>query len=179
MTKIEILKNAFVTFAQNEEVAKNEALMKKEQAQNDEEKREFKKLEQRAATHEKYNVLLSDMSEKALQLAVKLKIDAQALAAQSRELKKRSIAILEAIANSQRVTDKALDAVLQRLAAKSDKTLTIAQIQREMQHSTATQASYFKTCAAFYNFAQYSKADKSVTFDYDAIVLKSLLALYA
>lgn len=178
-TKIESVKNVFVTAARNEEQVKEQAKIKVEHAQNDDEKNEHVKLMKRAATHERYNDALASMSDKAIQTMLKLKIDSVALAAQSRELKKRSIAILEALASDSSVTDRALDAVLQRLAAKRDSKLTLVQIQREMSHETTTQAQYFKTCALFFNFAQYNKADKEVSFDYDAQVLKSLMNIYS
>ncbi|MNU11811.1 hypothetical protein D3C72_2599570 [compost metagenome] len=48
-----------------------------------------------------------------------------------------------------------------------------------MQHDTTTQAQYFKTCAEFFNFAAYSKSDKTLTFKYDAVVLAELMKLYS
>lgn len=177
-TKIEALKNIFVAASENEGIVKAQAQAMLESADNDADKLENKKLMQRAATHEKYNAALAGMSDKAMQQALKYKVDAQALANQARELKKRSIAILEALASEARCKDKALDAIMQRLAAKRDDKLTIAQIQREMQHETNTQAGYFKTCAVFYKFAQYSSANKEVIFDYDNALFKALLAIY-
>jgi len=175
---IEALKNAFAAAATNERDVKEQAQARIEVAQNDEERAEHEKQFMRARTHERYNEALSSMSDKALALLTKYKVDANALASQSRELKKRSIAILEAIAHSQRVKDNALDALLQRIAAKREASLTIAQIQREMQHKTDTQAGYFKTCAVFYNAANYNKDEKKVTFNYDSAVLKALLDIY-
>lgn len=177
-TKIELFKQALIEAAQNEAVVKAQAQAMLESAENDADKLENKKLFQRAATHERYNEALAGMSEKALQQAVKYKVDAQAIANQSRELKKRSIAILEALATESRCKDKALDAIMQRLAAKRDDKLTVSQIQREMQHDTDTQAGYFKTCGVFYKFAEYSKHDKTVIFNYDSAILKALLNIY-
>lgn len=179
MTKaIEALKSVFVNAAAQHEVVKTEALTKLETTEVVEERTALLKTAKRAQTHETYNAALAEMSDKALALLHAHKLDAQALAAQSRECKKRSIAMLEAVAHSTRVRDKALDALLQRLAAKSDASLTISQIQREMQHETATQASYFKTFAAFFKFAQYSASDKKVTFDYSNAFLKALIEVY-
>lgn len=179
MSKIETIKSVFAEAVENETAIRNELEERLNAAQNDEEREEIKRAFMRANTHTRYNEFLRDMSEKALSTMMKLKVDAKALTEQSRELKKRSIKILEALAHNQRVDDRALDSVLQRLAAKRDSSLTIAQIQREMQHETATQAQYFKTCALFFNFATYSKADKSVTFNYDNNVLKALMNIYA
>lgn len=179
INKIEVVKNAFAAAAENEQAVKLQAEASMSAAQNEDEKREHEKLYKRAATHERYNSALSNMTEKALQTMLKLKVDQTALVAQSRELKKRSIAILEALAHNQRVDDRALDSVLQRLASKRDSKLTLTQVQREMQHETTTQAAYFKTCAMFYNFATYNKTDKEIVFNYDAQVLKQLLTIYA
>lgn len=150
------------------------------EAANADEKEQFEKARKRAETHEVYNTKLAEMSVEALNyLARKMSfVDAAKLAEQSRELKKRSIKIIEALAHNKSVDDRALDAVLQRLAAKSDITLTLLQIQKEMQHETTTQAQYFKTCAEFFNFANYSKADKTLTFKYDAHVLSELMKIY-
>lgn len=150
------------------------------EASSTDEKEQFEKARKLAETHEIYNTKLAEMSVEALNhLARKMSfVDAAKLAEQSRELKKRSIKIIEALAHSKTVDDRALDAVLQRLAAKSDITLTLLQIQKEMQHETTTQAQYFKTCAEFFNFANYSKADKTMAFKYDAYVLAELMKIY-
>lgn len=179
MKKFEEVKATFAAAAVNEANAKIEALEKANSAENEEAKKEFLKTAKTSQTHERFNEALSSMSDKALALVARYKIDAQALANQSRELKKRSIAILEAIAHSKHCDDRALDAVLQRLAAKRDEKLTVAQLQREMNHSTDTQASYFKTCAVFYKFADYHKADKVVVFNYDNAIIKALLNIYS
>lgn len=176
---IEAIKTVFATAAAAENEVKTLALAKVENAQSDEERDEFTKTAKRAHTHERYNEALASMSSEALQQLAKLKVDATALAAQSRELKKRSIAIVEAIAHSKRVDDRALDALLQRLAAKRDSKLSLEQIKREMQHETTTQAQYFKTCALFFSFAQYSKSEKELSFDYNASVLASLMSIYS
>lgn len=178
-TKIETLKSVFNEAVKNEAAIRDELEARLNEAQNDEEREEIKRAFMRANTHARYNELLRDMSEKAFQQLLKLKIDAKAMTEQSRELKKRSIKILEALAHAQRVDDRALDAVMQRLAEKRDSSLTIAQIQREMQHETSTQAQYFKTCALFFNFATYNKNNKEVIFNYDTQVLKALMNIYA
>lgn len=180
MTKaIEAIKNVFAVAANEHESVKNEALQKLESVEAQEERDALTKTAKRAHTHETYTQALADMSEKALALLHSHKLDAKQLAQQSRECKKRSIAMLEAVAHSARVRDKALDALLQRLAAKHDASLTLEQIKREMQHETLTQASYFKTFAQFFSFAQYSASDKKVTFDYSNAFLKALLEVYS
>lgn len=176
---IEALKTVFVTAANAQQVVKDEALQKLETVEAQEERTALEKTAQRAQTHETYNAALADMSDKALALLHAHKLDATALAAQSRECKKRTEKMLEAVAHSTRVKDIALDALLQRLAVKRDASLTLAQIQREMQHKTETQASYFKTFAKFFNLAQYNASEKKVTFDYSNFFLKSLLDTYS
>lgn len=171
----------FIEAAKMQSEVKEAQAAKILEATNSDEKQEFEKARKRAETHETYNSKLSEMSAQALNyLATKLKfVDVHALATvHSRELKKRSIKIIEALAHNKRVDDKALDAVLQRLAYKKDLTLSLAQIQKEMLHETTTQAQYFKTCAEFFQFASYSKASKELTFKYDAFVLVELMKLY-
>jgi SpoVK/Ycf46/Vps4 family AAA+-type ATPase len=178
-TKIEAVKNVFTIAATNEETVKNAALERVTLSQNEEEKSENVKQFKLAQTHERYNALMSDMSDKALKVFIDNKFDAQALVKQSRELKKRSIAMLEAVAHEVKAKDKALDAIMQRIAAKRDAKLSIATIQREMQHATDTQASYFKTCALFYNFAQYDKDAKELTFNYEHTMFSKLIEVYS
>lgn len=176
--KAENAKSVFINAAQNFAETKNAALQKSEIAETIEEKNSFAKTAKTAQTHERYNDALASMSEKALASLSKYKVDAEALSKQARELKKRSIAILEALATQTRVNDRALDAVLNYIVAKNAASMTLEQVRHEMQHETTTQAQYFKTCAVFFNFAQYSKSDKSVTFNKEAHVLRDLLKIY-
>lgn len=178
--KATLAQNAFVTARDMQASIKEDQASKVLAAQSADEKDEFEKNRKRAETHELYNNKLAEMSVQALNyMSTKLKfVDAEELATKSRELKKRAIKIIEALAHSKRVDDKALDAVMQRLAEKNDITLTLQQIQKEMLHETTTQAQYFKSCAEFFNFASYSKSDKTLTFKYDAHVLAELMKLY-
>lgn len=176
--KAESNKTVFAAAAAEFAQTKLQALTNVEQAQSDEEKVAFSATAKTASTHERYTEALANMSEKALASLSKYKVDAAALAAQSRELKKRSIAILEALATKQRVNDRALDAVLQYIVAKDAASMTLEQVRAQMQHETTTQAQYFKTCAIFFNFANYSKSEKTINFNKDAIVLRELIAIY-
>lgn len=178
--KATIAHSAFVAAAKMQSDVKEVQAAKVLEATSQDEKAEFEKARKRAETHETYNTKLAEMSVEALNyLARKMSsVSAEKLAEQSRELKKRSIKIIEALAHNKTVDDRALDAVLQRLAAKNDITLSLTQIQKEMQHETTTQAQYFKTCAEFFSFANYSKADKTLTFKYDAHVLAELMKIY-
>lgn len=177
--KAQTNKEAFVEAAQVYAQTKLQALTNVEAAQSDEEKATFAATAKTASTHERYSEALANMSEKALASLNKYKVDASALATQSRELKKRSIAILEALASKQKVNDRALDAVLQYIVAKDAASMTLLQVQNQMQHETTTQAQYFKTCAIFFNFANYSKSEKTINFNKDAIVLRELIAIYS
>lgn len=176
--KAEANKELFVTAAANFAQTKLQALTQVESAQSDEEKASFKSAAKTAQTHERYSEALSKMSEKALASLSKYKINAEELATQSRELKKRSIAILEALATKQRVQDRALDAVLQYIVAKDAAAMSLEAVRAQMMHETTTQAQYFKTCAIFFHFATYSKSDKVINFKKDATVLKELIAIY-
>jgi hypothetical protein len=177
--KAEANKTAFVEVAANFAQTKEQALNNIENATSDEERATFQATAKKANTHERYSEALSKMSEKALASLNKYKIDAKTLAEQSRELKKRSIAILEALANKQKVNDRALDAVLQYIVKNDAAAMTLEQVRFQMQHETTTQAQYFKTCAIFFNFANYSKAEKTINFNKDATVLKELIAIYS
>jgi hypothetical protein len=172
-------KEVFANAAVNYSNTKTQALQQAEQAQSDEERVSFNATAKTASTHERYTEALSNMSEKALASLSKYKVDAAQLSEQSRELKKRSIAILEAIANKQKVNDRALDAVLQFIVAKDAVSMTLEQVRAQMQHETTTQAQYFKTCAIFFNFATYSKSEKTINLNKDAVVLKELIAIYS
>jgi hypothetical protein len=176
--KVESFKAIFSEAARNQEAIKNEAAQKIEVAENDDAKAASKKAMQRAATHEKYNDALSGMSEKALSILAKYKVDPAKLSEQSRELKKRSIKILEALASNSKVDDRALDAVLQFIELKKSDVLTLEVVRRQMDHETTTQAQYFKTCAIFFGFATYSKSEKELTLKKDNNVLADLLKIY-
>lgn len=171
----DVFSNVAVQYAQTKEQAANSAA----NAQNEEERKTFADAAKTAQTHEKYSEALSNMTEKALASLAKYKIDAQSLATQSRELKKRSIAILEALAHKKTVNDRALDAVLQYIVKHDAASMTLEQVRHQMQHETTTQAQYFKSCALFFNFATYSKSEKTINFNKDASVLKDLISLYS
>lgn len=177
--KAESNKAVFIEAAKNYAQTKEQAQASAAQAQNVEEAQAFNATAKTASTHERYTEALSNMSEKALASLNKYKVDVAALATQSRELKKRSIAILEALSSKQRVNDRALDAVLQYIVQHDAASMTLEQVRHQMQHETTTQAQYFKTCAIFFNFANYSKSEKTINFNKDAIVLRDLIAIYS
>lgn len=130
-------------------------------------------------THEKYCAIIAKQSDDVFSVLLEQKVDLQALALSSRELKKRAVYMLQALVTKRAVDDRAFDSVLIRLAAKRESALTIDQLQREMQHKTATQANYFKTFAEFFKFATYSKSEKKVSFNYDAYFLSELVNAYS
>jgi hypothetical protein len=183
LQKLEAFKATFDTAAAHERNIKEQAqavLSQQDEAEVTPELRaQAKKNMQRAATHERFNEALRDMSEAGHKALAKYKVDAEALAKQSRELKKRSIAILEALGSQAHVNDRALDAVLQFIVEKNPAVVTLEQVRKQMQHETTTQAQYFKTCAIFFKFGDYSKSEKQLILKSDAPVLRDLLKLYA
>ncbi len=118
------------------------------------------------------------MSDSAINVLIEQKIDAQAMTEQSREFMKRAVFMFEALALKSAVSERAFDAVLQRLASKRDAALSKAQLQREMQHKTTTQASYFCTFCEFFKFASYNKTSEKLEFNYDAYYLNALMQIY-
>lgn len=179
--KATVAHTSFVAATEAQRAVKDAQAERMLSTESADERVEFDKARKLAETHELYNSKLAEMSVQALNYFVKNMsfVDADKLAAQSRECKKRAVKVIEALAHSTRVADRALDSVLQRLAAKKDATLNLMQIQREMQHDTTTQAQYFKTFAEIFAFASYSKSDKTLTFKYDSKVLSELMKLYS
>ncbi|SUE95765.1 Uncharacterised protein [Ectopseudomonas mendocina] len=156
-----------------------EAKVKLDAATTPEEQKAHKDTMQENATHAKYCESIAKQSDEVIALLIAQQVDCEALANGSRELKKRAVFMLQALVSGRKVDDRAFDSVLLRLAAKRDSKLSIQQIQREMQHSTATQANYFKTFCEFFKFATYSKSEKEVSFQYDSFFLAELVKVYS
>jgi len=177
---IEKTRNVFVSASEKFATVALEAETKlKVENLSDEEKKALKDTASENRTHEKYCMIIAKQSDEIIAILNAQKVDAQALALSSRELKKRAVFMLQALVSQRKVDDRAFDSVLLRLAAKREASLTVDQIQREMQHKTATQANYFKTFCEFFNFATYSKSEKRVTFNYDAYFLSELVKVYS
>ncbi|MFP3343899.1 hypothetical protein R0J87_15475 [Halomonas sp. SIMBA_159] len=99
-------------------------------------------------THAKYNASLLELDTKTMQYTLKRSIDLASAVNQSREYKKRLKSMLTACAHRDASKlDKALLALQQALKAKEYSELSVEQIQKIMEHSTATQANYFKKFA--------------------------------
>lgn len=181
MSKVTVksVRELFVAAAEKFAAVSAEAKSKLEVATSAEEQKAHKDTMQENATHAKYCDSIAKQSDEVLALLIAQKVDCEALANASRELKKRAVFMLQALVSARPVDDRAFDSVLLRIASKRDGKLSIAQIQREMQHSTATQANYFKTFCEFFKFATYSKSEKEVTFNYDAFFLSELVKVYA
>jgi hypothetical protein len=147
-----------------------------EQTQDD----DIKRIAQKNATHARFNTKLSEMSKEALSVAHTHNIDANKIVEQSRELKKRLIGALEAIAHSDKSKlDKALCAFLAELVANEKKSdFTVKQIQHAMNHGTPTQARYFKTWGELLGVASYDKPSQIVTVKRDSAFFKKLVALF-
>lgn len=182
--KAQAASDAFKASATSYSAIADEQRAKLSDEESDVQAREIaKKQMQRAETHSAYNSKLADMSDKALRLLETYKItDLSKLSeasSASRELKKRTIAALEAIAAKQRVSkDNALDAVCYMLASQEHAELSIAAIQKQMNHKTETQASYFKRFAEFFKFATYNKNTAKLEINYESKFLKDLLSAY-
>lgn len=134
-------------------------------------------------THATWNKRLAGMSTQASNLVFKYKIDAKVIESQSRELKKRTIGLLEAIANNDpSYLDNGLNAFGHYLKAKGLDNVTTADFQREAQHATGTQSTYCKNAFLFLGMIQ--KAPKVATgkwifdFDADSELLTAYVALF-
>lgn len=136
-------------------------------------------------THAKWNQRVAEMSPEASNLVYKFKIDPTAFEAQSRECKKRSIGIMEAISKgSTSAIDNSLDAFLHFVAAKleSGKQITTRDFVREAGHSTSTQAGYAKNCFKFLGVIKDApKIETGIflfDFDPESAVFIELMKLY-
>jgi cell division septum initiation protein DivIVA len=140
-----------------------------------------KRAMQRAATHAKRDASLAGLSADQLALAHKLKLEPAHVEAQSREFKKRLELCLVAIASGQRVKDRALDSVLQYLAAKGTRDLSFSAIMREAGHETNTQARYMlRFFRELRSVATVDNSTRNVSFTLrdDCAVLNALLGIY-
>lgn len=134
-------------------------------------------------THATYNAKLAGMTSAASNLVFKYKIDATAIESQSRELKKRTIGILEAIAsNDASKLDNSLNAFGHYLISKGLKNVSTSDFQREAMHSTGTQSTYCKN--AFLFLGLIKTAPKVATgkwifdFNADSELLEAFLKLF-
>jgi hypothetical protein len=176
--KIEAAKIVFAAAAEKFAALSNSAVLQLETCAESE-SAAIKKIVSANATHSKYCAVIAAQSDAVFQLMLDQKVSLDALATSSRELKKRAVLMLQALASKRAVDDRAFDSVLLRLASKRESKLTVSQMQHEMQHKTDTQASYFKTFCEFFNFATYNKSEKVVTFNYDAYYLSELIKVYS
>jgi len=135
-------------------------------------------------THANFDMKLAEMSDAAIKYALEQLGAAKAseIESQSRELKKRTVAILEAVGNGSELSDRALDAVIQFIVAKNAERLTTMDMQREAQHQTPTQANYMKTAFKFLGIAsEVNKIGKGVwevRLDPENKTLADLKSLY-
>lgn len=145
-----------------------------EQHDDEDTKKEY----QRTMTHAIYDAKLSGMSEQAAKFVVEqLSVDASKIVAQSRELKKRTIAAAESAASGAPAKDKALRAFI--AALKKRKTFTLEQLASIMQHNTTTQASYLKTMLDYFGALEsYDKDAKKLTVNKDHALIVALIAAH-
>lgn len=130
-------------------------------------------------THAKYNASLLELDAKTMQYTVKKNINLSDAVNQSREYKKRLKAFLTACAHRDASKlDKALAALQQALKAQQRDAITVEEVQRIMQHSTATQANYFKKFAHELGVVTASRSNQvPMIINSDNEVYKDFIAL--
>lgn len=130
-------------------------------------------------THAKYNASLLELDAKTMQYTVKKNINLSDAVNQSREYKKRLKAFLTACAHRDASKlDKALAALQQALKAQQRDAITVEEVQRIMQHSTATQANYFKKFAHELGVVTASRSNQlPMTINKENEVYKDFIAL--
>jgi len=97
-------------------------------------------------THAKYNAALLELDAKTVQYIIRREVDLASAVNKSREYKKRIKCFLTACAHKDASKlDKALNALQTSMKTNSKTTYSKADIQRIMDHKTATQAGYFCT----------------------------------
>lgn len=97
-------------------------------------------------THAKYNASLLELDAKTVQYVIRKEVDLASAVNKSREYKKRLKSFLTACAHKDATKlDKALNALQTSMKTSKKMTYSKADIQRIMEHKTATQAGYFCT----------------------------------
>lgn len=140
---------------------------------------DIKRAQQRSATHARYDAKLSELSDDALAVCYTFKLDAVSIVSQSRELKKRLMSALNAIAlNDKNKLDKALLNALSVCVVNDAESITVSALQSAMSHETNTQANYFKRFCEFLDIASYEKSAQRLTFKADSAFYKRLIALF-
>lgn len=122
--------------------------------------------------------ILSELSEQNQALAVALKIDVNKFI--KRESVKQFIVNCAAI-NAKDKTElcKSRLGLWSFIALKQPKTMTLAAIQREFNHSTQAQADHFKRYALETGIASAFNSDtRELTFNYSNQFVKKLLSLF-
>jgi hypothetical protein len=140
---------------------------------------DVKRAQQRSATHAKYDSKLSELSSDALAVCYTFKLNAESIVNQSRELKKRLMSALNAIAATDKnKLDKALLNALTVIVVNNAESISIDALQRAMSHETNTQANYFKRFCLFLDVADYEKSTQTMTFKTDSALYKRMIALF-
>lgn len=156
----ELVKSEILSVAAQCRVSADSAAARYAETKSEQDKRNA----QRMTTHATYNELLTTLSQSALKYVVTLASqDIVSVCAESRELKKRLIDTVSAICDSTKMRADSASAFALFAAKSEQNTFRITEIQKEMQHDTTTQASYFVRFLVMFDAATYNKDDKTVT----------------
>ncbi|MGY2462265.1 hypothetical protein [Vreelandella sulfidaeris] len=130
-------------------------------------------------THAKYNASLLELDTKAMQYVIKREINFSDAVNQSREYKKRIKMTLTAIAHKDASKlDKALASLQTALKTYDKDEITVDQVARIMQHSTTTQANYFKKFGAELGMVSASRSNQvPMTLNKESAIYKDFIAL--
>ena len=130
-------------------------------------------------THAKYNASLLDLDAKAVKYTIDKKINLASAVNESREYKKRLKSFLEACANNDASKlDKALAKLQTHLKTSKASTLTVDQVASIMEHSTTTQASYFKKFGTILGVVSSERSNQvPMTLNRDNEVFKDFVSL--
>jgi len=130
-------------------------------------------------THAKYNASLLDLDAKAMKYTIDKNINLASAVNESREYKKRLKSFLEACANNDASKlDKALAKLQAHMKASSASAITVAQVATIMEHSTTTQASYFKKFATILGVVSSERSNQSpMTINKESDVYKDFVSL--
>ena len=130
-------------------------------------------------THAKYNASLLDLDAKAVKYTIDKNINLASAVNESREYKKRLKSFLEACANSDASKlDKALAKLQTHLKTSDAKTISVQQVATIMEHSTTTQASYFKKFGTILGVVSSERSNQvPMTINRDNEVFKDFVSL--
>ena len=130
-------------------------------------------------THAKYNAQLLDLDAAAVKYTIDKKINLAGAVNESREYKKRLKSFLEACASKDASKlDKALAKLQAHLKTTKASMITVDQVATIMEHSTTTQASYFKKFGHLVGVVTAERSNQvPMTINRDNEVFKDFVSL--